>query len=180
MPTYQRITTMKNKGVSLLGVLTVLALAAAVTHSTASAQTGANEDEVSRHAGATLTIQGSWIMTNKRVNQAGVTFTAVGSFSAGGTALFVGSIAAVPPLLHGAWARTDFNRFDSTVYFFAYDPTGKAVAMIKVNQVFHLDGRDQLVGSGGSYVCDLQGQRCVADPSFDIEITGTRIVPEMR
>ena len=171
---------MKNKGVSLLGALAVLVVAAPVIHSTASAQTGDKEDEASRQAGATSTIQGSWIMTNKRVNQAGVTFTAVGSFSAGGTALFVGSIAAVPPLLHGAWARTDFNRFDSTVYFFAYDPTGKAVAMIKTNQVFHLAGRDQLVGSGGSYACDLQGQHCVADPSVDIEITGTRIVPEMR
>ena len=117
-------------------------------------------------------------MTNKRINQ-GISFMAVGSFSAGGAVLFTGAIAG-PPLLHGAWARTDFNRFDTTVYFFAYDPAGNAVALIKTNQTFQLKNHDELVGSGGSLACDLQGQNCQADPSVAIEVTGRRIVPDIQ
>ena len=162
--TRQSLTLIKNKAVRLIGAFTVLALAVPATHSTASAQ------------GLSSHIEGSWIMTNKRINQ-GISFTAVGSFSAGGAVLFTGAIAG-PPLLHGSWARTEFNRFDSTVYFFAFDPAGNAVAMIKTNQTFQLKSRDELVGSGVSLACDLKGEHCQLDPSVTIEISGRRIVPE--
>ena len=152
MPIYRCITTMKHKAVSLLATITLLALVAPAINSTASAQTGSGDNngpqiaEVFRQSGSSSPIAGSWILTNERINQ-GVSFTAVGSFTAGGVVLFTGSIGAVPPLLHGSWERTGFNRFDSTVYFFAFDPTGKAVAMIKTNQVFQLNSRDELVPS---------------------------------
>lgn len=156
MTTHRRFTLVRLTAIGLLGALTILV-------SPASAE------------GLAAPIQGSWILFNKRINQK-ITFTAVGSFSAGGAVLFTGAIAG-PPLLHGSWARTDFNRYESTVYFFAYDPAGNAVAMIKTIQTFQLKGRDELVGSGGSLACDLQGEHCMADPTVDIEITGKRIVP---
>jgi hypothetical protein len=139
---------MKCKAVSLLGAFTVIALVLPALNSTVSAQTGSPS-----------AIEGSWILTNERINQ-GFTFTALASFTAGGVFLATGSIDRLNPIspLHGSWQRTDANRFDSTTYFFAFDPAGNAVAMIKTNQVFQLTNENELVGSGVGYACDLQGQ----------------------
>jgi hypothetical protein len=53
-----------------------------------------------------------------------------------------------------------------------------AVAMLKTNQVFQLENRDELVGVGDLSSCDLQGQNCVNIPAGSIRIRGRRIVPE--
>lgn len=121
-------------------------------------------------------IEGSWICTNTRINQ-GFSFTAVVSFGAGGVLLATGSVAG-PALLQGGWARADSHKVDSTIYFFAYDPAGNAVAMIKTVQSFQLTSADELVGTGVSYACDLQSENCKEDPSVRIRITGRRIVSE--
>ena len=121
-------------------------------------------------------MEGSWIVTNTRINQ-GFSFTAVLSFGAGGVLLATGGVAG-PPVLQGGWERADAHNVDSTIYFFAFDPDGNAVAMIKTVQSFQLTGPDQLVGTGVSYACDLQSENCVEDPSVRIRITGHRVVSE--
>src|SRR3954452_17189965 len=61
-------------------------------------------------------IEGSWILTNERVNQNGFTFTAVASFAAGGVWLAAGSIDPQNSALYGSWKRTRHNRYDSTSF----------------------------------------------------------------
>lgn len=176
MPTHRNITITKRKAVTLLGAFTILALAVPAINSTASAQT----ESPGNNGGLSSPIEGSWIFTIKRINQQGFTFTALGSFTAGGVFLATGSIDRLNPIspLYGSWKRTDPNRFDSTLYFFAFGPAGNAVAMIKTNQSFQLTSRNELVGSGVAYACDLQGQNCVSLPAFSIESKGRRIEPE--
>ncbi len=121
-------------------------------------------------------IEGSWICTNNRINR-GFSFTAVVSFGAGGVLLATGSVAG-PALLQGGWARVDPFNVNSTIYFFAYDPAGNAVAMIKTVQSFQLTSANELVGTGTSYACDLQSENCKEDPTVRIRITGRRVVSE--
>jgi hypothetical protein len=168
---------MKRKPLSLLGAVSVVALMLPVTHSPAAAQTELPES----HTGLASPIEGSWILTIDRINQ-GTTFTALMSFTAGGVAMATGSIDRLPPPpispLYGSWKRTGRDRFDSTIYFFAFDPLGNAVAMIKTNIVFHLKSRNELVGSGVGFSCDLEGENCVSVPAVSIQLAGKRIVPE--
>jgi hypothetical protein len=70
------------------------------------------------------------------------------------------------------------NHYDSSSYFFALDPAGNAVAMIKVNQSFQLTGRDELTGDGVGFACDLKGKNCVSVSAVTIKIKGHRIEPE--
>ncbi|HYI92262.1 MAG TPA: hypothetical protein VEX68_01840 [Bryobacteraceae bacterium] len=123
-------------------------------------------------------IEGSWILTNERINQNGFTFTAVASFASGGVWLAAGSIDPQNSALYGSWKRTGPNRYDSTSFFYVFDPAGNAVAMVKVNQSFKLTGQNQLTGSGVGLACNLQGENCVSVPAVTIRITGRRIVPE--
>jgi hypothetical protein len=176
MTTHRNIPTMKRKAVSLLGAFAILALAVPAMNSTASAQT----ESPANNGGLSSPIEGSWIFTIVRINQHGFRFTALASFTAVGVFLASGSIDGLNPIspLHGTWQRTHPNRFDSTTYFFAFDPAGNAVAMIKTNQTFQLNSRNELVGSGVGFACDLQGQNCVSVPEVSIQITGRRIEPE--
>ncbi|HSU31727.1 MAG TPA: hypothetical protein VLJ11_10875 [Bryobacteraceae bacterium] len=125
-------------------------------------------------------IEGTWIVTVDRINE-GVTFTALQSFAGGGVALATGSIDRTPPPpispLYGSWKRTGPNRVDVTINFFAFDPLGNAVAMIKNNETFHLDGPNELKGSGAAFACDPHGENCVSAGS-PIRITGKRLIPE--
>ena len=131
MTTYRNITTMKRKAVSLLGAFTILALAVPAVNSTAAAQTESRDN----NGVLSSPIEGSWIFTIERINQ-GFSFTAVASFTAGGVFLATGSIDRLNPIspLHGSWKRTDSHRFDSTTYFFAFDPAGNAVATEKLRR----------------------------------------------
>jgi hypothetical protein len=169
------VTALKRKAVSLLGVLTILAFAVPLLNSRALAQTELQES----NAGLSSPIEGSWIFSIDRINQ-GTTFTAVASFTAGGVFLATGSNDRINPIspLHGTWKHTGPNRYDSTTYFFAFDPAGNAVAMIKTNQVFHFKSRNKLVGSGVGFSCDLQGENCVSVPAAAIQVKGRRIVVE--
>ncbi len=78
----------------------------------------------------------------------------------------------------GSWKRVGPNRFDSTAYFFAFDPAGNAVAMLKTNQIFHLNSRNELVGASLVFSCDLQGEHCVSVSPEPGKVTGKRIVVE--
>jgi hypothetical protein len=126
-------------------------------------------------------IEGSWIFTIDRINQ-GFTFTALQSFTAGGVTLATGSIDRTPPPpispLYGSWEKLESHSFAATIYFFAFDLAGNAVAMIKTNLLLHLESRNALVGSGEGFECDLQGEHCVRVPVVDIQIKGKRIIPE--
>jgi hypothetical protein len=155
----------------LLSVFSIVALSGAGLTPSAVAQ-----DD--RRRGNGSQIEGSWILKNERINQQGFTFTAVASFAAGGVWQAVGSIDPQNSPLYGSWERTRQNRYDSTSYFFVFDPAGNAVAMIKVNQTFELTTRDELIGSGVGFACNLQGENCVSVPEVTIRITGRRIVPE--
>jgi hypothetical protein len=88
-----------------------------------------------------------------------------------------GSLERVSPIstLTGNWKRTGPSRFDSTAYFLAFDPAGNAVAMLKTNQVFHLKGRNELVGAALVYSCNLEGENCVSVSPAPSKVTGRRI-----
>jgi hypothetical protein len=50
--------------------------------------------------------------------------------------------------------------------------------MIKANQVFHFKARNELVGSGVTFSCDLQGENCVSVPAGSIHVKGRRVLVE--
>jgi hypothetical protein len=171
----RNVSALKRKAVSVLGALTILAFAVPMLSSRALAQTELQE----RRGGLSSPIEGSWIFSIDRINQ-GTTFTAVASFTAGGVFLATGSNDRIDPVspLYGTWKHTGPNRYDSTTYFFAFDPAGNAVAMIKANQVFHFKSRNELVGSGVGFSCDLQGENCVSVPAVALQLKARRIIVE--
>jgi hypothetical protein len=129
-------------------------------------------------AGSRAPIEGSWIFS---VTPPGGHFTALVSFTAGGVFLATGSNDRLNSPLHGSWKRTRWNRYDSTTYFFTFDsanPFGPAVGMLKTNEVFHLKNRDELVGVGDLFSCNLEGQNCVSVPDANFKTSAKRIVPE--
>lgn len=167
----ERNMTYTGRAVSLLRTITILALAVPIFNSKAIAQTDSQQNT----GGIAAPIEGSWIFS---IDADPVPFTALASFSAGGVFFGTGSLDRVSPVstLTGTWKRTGPNRFDSTAYFFAFDPAGNAVAMLKANQVFHLKGRNELVGAVlVIYSCNLQGEDCVSISPAPSKVTGKRI-----
>jgi hypothetical protein len=173
MITERNVTAFQRRAVSLLRTLTILALAVPILNSNAMAQTDLQENT----GGIAAPIEGSWIFS---IDGGPVSFTALASFSAGGVFFGTGSLDRVNPVstLTGSWKRTGPNRFDSTSYFFAFDPAGNAVAMLKANQVFSLKGRNELVGAALVYSCNLQGENCVSVSPAPSKVTGRRMVIE--
>jgi hypothetical protein len=135
-------------------------------------------------SGRAAPIEGSWVFAVTRINDLPASFTAVASFTAGGVFLATGSndhLNSPGPVspLYGSWRRADENLYISTTQFFAFRPdTGEAVVMLKAIQTFKLTSRDELVGVGEAWACNVQGQDCQRTPIADIAIKGTRIVPE--
>jgi hypothetical protein len=135
-------------------------------------------------AAAQEPIQGSWIFTLSSSAGGGPPFTAVASFAAGGVFLATGQNdramggALDHPVseLHGRWERIRGDRYGSTTYFFALDPTtGQAVGMLQTNQVFRLTGRNTLEGAANVSVCDLHGENCTPIPGVST-VTGKRMI----
>ncbi len=123
-------------------------------------------------------IEGTWVFNIYRVTQ-GFSFSALQSFTAGGVTLATGTIDRTPPPpispLYGSWRRVRGNSYVATICFFAFDPTGNAVAMIKTNESFHLTDHNNVVGTGSAQACDINGDNCV-DVPLPITITGKRII----
>jgi hypothetical protein len=129
-------------------------------------------------AAAQEPIQGSWIFTLTPPTGGGSPFSAVASFAAGGVFLATGeNDRAVAPVseLHGSWERIIGNRYGSTAYFFAFDPTGHAVGMLQTNQVFQLTSKNELVGLANLNVCDIHGGNCTPLPGVST-VTGKRMI----
>src|SRR5215469_4550812 len=164
MITERNMAAIKRRAIGLLRTLTILALAVPILTSSAMAQ-------------ADSTIEGAWIFS---IDEGPVSFVALASFSAGGVFFGTGSLDRVIPVstLTGSWKCTGRNRFDSTAYFFAFDPAGNAVAMLKADQTFRLSGRNELVGAGLVYSCNLQGENCVSVSSTPSKVTGKRMLVE--
>jgi len=168
---------MKRKILNLTGAALMIAGLLSVTSSPVFAQFESHESSADHKEAS---IEGTWLVTVDRINQ-GVKFTAFQSFTAGGVALATGSIDRTPPPaispIYGSWAQTGRNRIDVTIFFFVFDPNGKALFLIKNNETFHLRDANHLTGSGDAFMCDLQGENCTALGS-PIQITGKRIIPE--
>ena len=129
-------------------------------------------------AAAQEPIQGSWIFTLTPPSGGGDPFSAVASFAAGGVFLATGqNDRGVAPVseLHGIWKRIAENRYGSTTYFFAFDPTGHAVGMLQTNQVFQLTKRNELIGAANLSMCDLHGENCTPLPGVST-VTGKRMI----
>ena len=131
-------------------------------------------------SGLSAPIEGTWILTIHRVSQ-GISFSALQSFTAGGVTLATGTIDRTPPPpispLYGSWRRVGHNSFVATICFFAFDPAGNAVAMIKTNETFQVVDGNNLTGSGTALACDINGDNCV-DANLPIAITGKRLIAE--
>jgi len=173
MITVRNITAIKRRTVGLLKTLTILALAVPTLSSRAIAQA----DIQGSRGSAPSTIEGAWILS---IDEGPISFVALASFSAGGVFFGTGTLDRVNPVstLTGSWKSIGRNRFDSTSYFFAFDPAGNAVGMLKANQLFQLNGRDELVGAALVFSCDLQGENCVSVSPEPSKIVGRRIVVE--
>jgi hypothetical protein len=132
--------------------------------------------------GTPAPVQGSWLTAITRINQVGANFTALVSLTAGGVWQATGSNdrlnGGVSPL-YGSWARIKENRYSSRAYFFAFDPSGNPVVLLRVDTIFKLKNQNQLEGVGEGYVCSLQGkgQDCVRTPEVDITFTADRVLP---
>jgi hypothetical protein len=171
MPTSLTLTILGRRALLALAALLFLPLTLQLTGSPAVAQTEAK--------GSTQNlddpIEGSWICKIDRISQ-GDSFTALTSFTAGGVVLATGSMDKVDPIspVYGSWKRTGSNRVAVTIYFFLFDPVG----MLKTDEIFTLNGRNQLLGAGSSYVCDVDGHNCSNHGTESlIAIAGKRIVP---
>ena len=131
--------------------------------------------------GTPAPVQGSWLTAITRINQVGANFTALMSLSAGGVWQATGSNdrlnGGVSPL-YGSWERIGKNRYSSKAYFFAFDPSGNPVVLLRVDQIFKLTNHNQLEGVGEGYVCSLQGkgQDCVRSPAEDLTLTADRVM----
>ncbi len=164
-------TNAKRTVMALLLGFATLSLAVGSMSSTARA-----EDPTPAH------VQGSWLTAITRINQGGANFTAVVSMAAGGVWQAMGSNdrlnGGVSPL-YGSWKRIGENLYSSKAYFFAFDPSGNPVVLLRVDQIFKLKNQNQLEGVGAGYVCSLQGkgQDCVRTPEVDITFTADRVVP---
>jgi hypothetical protein len=141
-----------------------------------SQKVGVDEGQVSRNA----PIEGTWIFAIDRVSQ-GFSFSALQSFTAGGVTLATGTVDRTPPPpispLYGSWRRTGRNSYSAAICFFAFDPAGNAVAMIKTIETFQMVDKDNLTGSGTAFACDIHGDSCV-DANLPITITGKRLIAE--
>jgi hypothetical protein len=124
-------------------------------------------------------IQGSWIFTLTPGPGGPAPFSAVASFAAGGVFVATGEDDRVNPVseLHGSWKRIAGNRYGSTTYMFAFDPTGHAVGLLKTNQVFQLTSRNELVGIANLSSCDLHGENCTPLPGVST-VAGKRMIVE--
>jgi hypothetical protein len=128
-------------------------------------------------------VQGTWLYTITQINQGGATFTAVASFAGGGVWQATGEHDRQNggiSTLFGSWKRTGENLYSSRAYFFAFDPSGNPVALIRVDQLQSLRNQNQLEGVGQTYACSLQGkgQDCVRAPQEDFTYTADRVVPQ--
>ena len=153
---------------ALLFRLTILALAIGDINAAAMAQP----------QGLSAPIEGSWISTVTLTQDPTVSFTTISSFAAGGVFLATGSndrIVRNSPL-YGSWKRIGPNSFGVTTFFFAFGPTGTAVAMLRSNQILQLENSDELVGVGELSSCDLEGENCNPIVGGNIQIAGKRIV----
>jgi hypothetical protein len=127
-------------------------------------------------------VQGAWLNAITRINQSGANFTAVVTMAAGGVWQATGSNdrlnGGVSPL-YGSWKHIGENLYSSRAYFFAFDPSGNPVVLLRVDQIFKLKNKNHMEGAGLGYVCSLQGkgQDCVRTPEVDITFTADRIVP---
>jgi type IV secretory pathway VirB2 component (pilin) len=171
--TGNRTNTTRNFGVLALA-MAILALAAGGTCLAAQPA-----DEGSALAAP---VEGTWLNTITRINQGGTTFTAVVSFAAGGVWQATGSNDhqnGGVSTLFGSWKRVRENLYSSRAYFFAFDPSGNPVVLLRVDQLQRLVNKNQLEGSGLSYACSLtgKGQDCVRAPEADVTFTADRVVP---
>jgi hypothetical protein len=170
------LSALRCRPLNTVAALSVVSLILLTTSSSALAHAGTNEfDKDADHS-----IEGSWICKIDRISL-GDSFTALMSFTAGGVVLATGSLDKLNPIspIYGSWKQTGHNRVAVTIYFFLFDPLGNPVGMLKTNETFRLNGQNKLVGSGSSFVCDVDGQNCSNHGSEAlIGITGNRILPE--
>jgi hypothetical protein len=173
MPISQISTIMRLKALSLVASLPLLALLLATT-----SIVKAQSESLENHAGLPSRIEGSWIFSI-HLTQPDITFNAFSSFGAGGVFLATGAndrLVSISPLI-GSWKRIRPNRFTLTEYYFVFDSTGRPVATQRANIAFRFNHENELMGTGETDRCDLDGKNCVRlDGSF--EVTATRIVPE--
>jgi hypothetical protein len=127
-------------------------------------------------------VLGAWINTITQINNGGFTFTAVGSFAAGGAWQATGEHdrqnGGISTLI-GTWKRIGVNLYSTRAYFFAFDPSGNPVALLRADSLTRLKNQNQLEGTGLTYACSLEGkgQDCVRVPQEDFTFTADRVVP---
>ena len=142
-------------------------------------------------------IEGTWI---QKILPAGAPapFIALVSFSAGGVTEAMGtndrnspfaSAAAPQSILIGSWRRSDNNTtgpdapgaerrqlYVSTLPFFTFDITGKALNMYKNYITYWLADDNTIEGVGTAVKCDIDGTNCA--PYGSITISGTRLIAQ--
>jgi hypothetical protein len=174
------VMTIRNNGKTMASKLRRLAIASTMFALVAGiSSTAKAQDEQSERSKLSAPIEGSWVYEVTAINGS-FSFTAVASFAAGGVWLATGSNDRIIPvsLLDGSWKRKGFNRFNATADFFSFDSAGKPIGMNHIVQVYKLRSRDELVGVGEFWTCDVHGKDCQRAPQIDFTVAATRIIPE--
>ena len=122
-------------------------------------------------------IEGSWVATvflNNPPPFLPTSFTALETYSRGGSIVTSNNLAAGPRLGQGAWDK-EGRQFEVGILFFILDQTGAQTGSIKVRHSVTLNGKDEYSGQGVAEIYDA-AENLLASVSFTSE--GRRIKPE--
>lgn len=76
----------------------------------------------------------------------------------------------------GSWKpREEANQYDSAFVARAYDASGQAIKMIKINASFRLADKDNMEVNGKLMFCDLDMLNCIPDSLGFSTLRGTRL-----
>ena len=98
----------------------------------------------------------------------------------------IASSDVLPPYLgiarmdtgQGVWKRIGNKKFAATFVARAYNDSGQAINMIKINNSFQLTSKDSIKGNGKLLICNLNLENCSPDSPGFSTLTGERLQVE--
>lgn len=129
-------------------------------------------------------LEGTWIITVSIPGVPEATHLVFGSFLRDG--VMIASSDVLPPYLgiarmdtgNGVWKRTGNKKFAATFAARAYNASGQAINMIKINNSFQLTSKNSIEGNGKLLICDLNLENCSPDSPGFSTLTGERLQVE--
>ena len=126
-------------------------------------------------------IEGTWLLTvtppvpHIPPFKVFVSFARGGAFVTSAEVTEGGAIVGGPQ--NGAWKKIGDHEFASSGMAFGTMPDTGQPGIFKIDSVFRLAGKDELVGNGSLSFCDTSGNTCRTQPGCST-IQGTRVKAE--